>query len=179
LACLAETGPVPPVALLDGEIGVAGLGDGAAEDVENAGVLGRGGEALEVGEELIGVGGGESFDGVDVEELKIFEGGGSDAGEIAEATHGDTIAPRRKKITGSFCLVFNIGLRYPAFGGSMFLISMIIWLTAICGALMTVWALAWAVRRGEFRNPRQGAASIFDAGEPIGRQTDYFPGVRP
>lgn len=61
----------------------------------------------------------------------------------------------------------------------MFLISMIIWLTAICGALMTVWALAWAVRRGEFRNPRQGAASIFDAGEPIGRQTDYFPGVRP
>ena len=61
----------------------------------------------------------------------------------------------------------------------MFLISMLIWATALLGAVMTVWALAWAVQRGEFRNLRQGAASIFDAGEPIGRQTDFFPGEKP
>ncbi|MCA2966370.1 MAG: hypothetical protein ACK58M_07900 [Acidobacteriota bacterium] len=61
----------------------------------------------------------------------------------------------------------------------MFLISMIIWATALLGAVMTVWALSWAVKRGEFRNPRQGAASIFDAEEPIGRQTDFFPSIRP
>jgi nitrogen fixation-related uncharacterized protein len=60
----------------------------------------------------------------------------------------------------------------------MFLISMLIWATALLGAVMTVWALAWAVQRGEFRNLRQGAASIFDAGEPIGQQTDFFPGAK-
>ena len=60
----------------------------------------------------------------------------------------------------------------------MFFVSILIWATALLGAIMTVWALAWAVQRGEFRNPRQGAESIFDAGEPIGRQTDHFPGLR-
>ncbi len=60
----------------------------------------------------------------------------------------------------------------------MFLISMIIWATALLAAVMTVWALTWAIKRGEFRNLRKGAASIFDAGEPIGRQTDYFPSAR-
>jgi len=60
----------------------------------------------------------------------------------------------------------------------MFLISMLIWATALLGAVMTVWALAWAVQRGEFRNLRQGAGSIFDDGEPIGRQTDFFPGAK-
>jgi hypothetical protein len=60
----------------------------------------------------------------------------------------------------------------------MFLISMIIWATALLGAVMTVWALSWAVKKGEFRNLRQGAASIFDPGEPIGRQTDFFPPIR-
>ena len=60
----------------------------------------------------------------------------------------------------------------------MFFVSILIWLTALLGATMTVWALAWAVQRGEFRNPRRGAASIFDSGEPVGVQTDFFPGVR-
>lgn len=60
----------------------------------------------------------------------------------------------------------------------MFFVSILIWLTALLGALMTVWALAWAVQRGEFRNPRKGAASIFDPDEPIGLQTDFFPGAR-
>lgn len=60
----------------------------------------------------------------------------------------------------------------------MFLISMIIWATALLGAVMTVWALSWAVKRGEFRHPRRAAASIFDDEEPIGRQTDFFPAIR-
>lgn len=60
----------------------------------------------------------------------------------------------------------------------MFLISMIIWATALVGAVMTVWALSWAVQRGEFRNLKKAAASIFDDEEPIGRQTDFFPIAR-
>jgi nitrogen fixation-related uncharacterized protein len=60
----------------------------------------------------------------------------------------------------------------------MFLISMIIWGAAVLGAVMTIHALAWACRRGEFRDPKRGAASIFDGEEPIGKQTDFFPGVR-
>lgn len=39
-----------------------------------------------------------------------------------------------------------------------------------------VWLLAWAIKRGEFQNLRQGARMIFDKGEPIGTVTDHFPG---
>ena len=42
-----------------------------------------------------------------------------------------------------------------------------------------VWALAWAVRDGQFENFRRGACSIFDPDEPIGEPTDYFPGEGP
>lgn len=35
-----------------------------------------------------------------------------------------------------------------------------------------VFALAWAVERGQFRNFRRSAEAIFDADEPIGRPTD-------
>jgi hypothetical protein len=61
----------------------------------------------------------------------------------------------------------------------MFAVFMIIWATALFGAVMTVWALAWAIRRGEFRGFRSGATVIFDAEEPIGEVTDYFPGEAP
>lgn len=61
----------------------------------------------------------------------------------------------------------------------MFLISMIIWLTALLGGAATVWALAYAVNSGEFQNWRKGAKSIFDAAEPIGEQTDFYPGMKP
>lgn len=61
----------------------------------------------------------------------------------------------------------------------MFLISMVIWTTALLGGTMTIWALAYAVKRGEFKNWRQGARTIFDADEPVGRQTDFFPGMKP
>lgn len=38
-----------------------------------------------------------------------------------------------------------------------------------------VWLLAWAIRRGEFQNLRDGARMIFDDDEPIGTITDHFP----
>ena len=80
----AETAPVPPVSLFGGEEGVTGLGDGAAEGVEDAGVLTGVGEVAELAEELIGVGGGELGDGVDLEEGEVGEHGFADAGEVAE-----------------------------------------------------------------------------------------------
>lgn len=61
----------------------------------------------------------------------------------------------------------------------MFLVFMIIWSSALLGGLMTVWALAWAIQRGEFRHFRDGATVIFDEEEPIGMQTDFFPGEGP
>jgi hypothetical protein len=61
----------------------------------------------------------------------------------------------------------------------MFLVFMIIWSTALLGGVMTVWALAWAIQRGEFRHFRDGATVIFDEDEPVGMQTDYFPGEGP
>lgn len=39
-------------------------------------------------------------------------------------------------------------------------------------------ALVWAIRTGQMSGFTQGAASIFDDQEPIGRTTDAFPGVR-
>lgn len=35
-----------------------------------------------------------------------------------------------------------------------------------------VWALAWAIRTGQFSDFGQSAASIFDDEEPVGRVTD-------
>lgn len=61
----------------------------------------------------------------------------------------------------------------------MFLVFMIIWSTALLGGLMTIWALAWAIKRGEFQHFRDGATVIFDEEEPIGEQTDFFPGEAP
>ena len=49
---------------------------------------------------------------------------------------------------------------------------------AICFALSAVAALAWSVRTGQMRNYRQGAASIFDAEEPVGRPPDAVPAER-
>ena len=40
----------------------------------------------------------------------------------------------------------------------------------------TVYALYWSSQRGQLRDFEKGAASIFDDEEPIGQQTDFFPG---
>jgi cbb3-type cytochrome oxidase maturation protein len=60
----------------------------------------------------------------------------------------------------------------------MFLVYVVIWAFTLAAAASAVWALAWAVRSGQFRDFREGAASIFADGEPPGRPTDFFPGQR-
>lgn len=58
----------------------------------------------------------------------------------------------------------------------MFLVYVVIWAFTLAAGASAVWALAWAIRTGQFRDFRAGAASIFDESEPIGRPTDFFPG---
>jgi len=43
---------------------------------------------------------------------------------------------------------------------------------AILFGATAIWALAWAIRSGQFSDFSQGAASIFDEEEPVGRPTD-------
>ncbi|GAB4359751.1 MAG: hypothetical protein OHK0021_03940 [Bryobacter sp.] len=57
----------------------------------------------------------------------------------------------------------------------MFFVFVFIWSFAIVAGATTVWILAWAIRKGEFRDLRAGARSIFDEEEPVGFVTDYFP----
>lgn len=49
---------------------------------------------------------------------------------------------------------------------------------ALLFGVTAIWALAWAIRTGQFRSFRRGAASIFDEEEPIGEMTDEFPEKR-
>ncbi len=58
----------------------------------------------------------------------------------------------------------------------MFFVFVFIWGFALIAGITMVWLLAWAIRRGEFKNPRDAAKMIFDAEEPIGLVTDHFPG---
>ena len=60
----------------------------------------------------------------------------------------------------------------------MFFVFVFIWGFALIAGITMVWLLAWAIRRGEFKNPRDAAKMIFDAEEPIGLVTDHFPGER-
>jgi nitrogen fixation-related uncharacterized protein len=55
----------------------------------------------------------------------------------------------------------------------------LIWGSWITFGATTVWALAWAIRTGQFSNMQQGARSIFDEEEPINQMTDFFPDVDP
>ncbi|MCC5025820.1 MAG: cbb3-type cytochrome oxidase assembly protein [Candidatus Synoicihabitans palmerolidicus] len=41
------------------------------------------------------------------------------------------------------------------------------------------YALYWAAKNGQLKEFEKNAASIFDDEEPVGEQTDYFPGRRP
>ena len=58
----------------------------------------------------------------------------------------------------------------------MFFVFVFIWGFALIAGITMVWLLAWAIRRGEFKNPRDASKMIFDAEEPIGLVTDHFPG---
>jgi len=42
-----------------------------------------------------------------------------------------------------------------------------------------VYAFRWAIKSGEFRDLEAQSRSIFDATEPEGVQTDFFPGRAP
>ena len=54
----------------------------------------------------------------------------------------------------------------------------LIWGCMLLFGSSAVCALLWAIRRGQMSNLGAGAASIFDDKEPIGVQTDFFPGER-
>ena len=54
---------------------------------------------------------------------------------------------------------------------------LLIWGSWIVFGATTVWALAWAIRSGQFSQIQKGARSIFDEEEPIGQMTDAFPDV--
>lgn len=51
--------------------------------------------------------------------------------------------------------------------------------SVICFGGTAVLALGWAFRNGQFENFQRGALSIFDADEPVGEPTDFFPDQRP
>lgn len=67
---------------------------------------------------------------------------------------------------------FSVSLERDA----VFIVYMVIWGFTLAAAATAIWALAWAVQSGQFRDFRAGAASIFDDEEPVGRVTDCFPG---
>jgi nitrogen fixation-related uncharacterized protein len=48
----------------------------------------------------------------------------------------------------------------------------------LCFGSAAVLALGWAFRTGQFNNFQRGALSIFDADEPVGEPTDFFPDQR-
>lgn len=60
----------------------------------------------------------------------------------------------------------------------MTLVYLVIWGTMLLCGSSAVWALVWAIRTHQMRHFAKGAASIFDAHEPIGQPTDRFPGSR-
>lgn len=57
----------------------------------------------------------------------------------------------------------------------MTLVYVVIWSSAVILGLSAAWALVWAIRTGQFQGLRQGAMSIFDDEEPVGKSTDHFP----
>ena len=50
-----------------------------------------------------------------------------------------------------------------------------IWGSMVVFGASAVLALAYAIQNGEMRDFRDGARSIFDSDEPVGRPTDSFP----
>ena len=52
---------------------------------------------------------------------------------------------------------------------------LLIWGSMVVFGASAVWALVWAIRSGEMHDFRASARSIFDADEPVGRTTDWFP----
>lgn len=59
----------------------------------------------------------------------------------------------------------------------MKLVHLLIWGSTLVFGGSAVWALVWAIRNGQMSNLQAGAESIFDKEEPVGKQTDVFPGA--
>lgn len=57
------------------------------------------------------------------------------------------------------------------------LVYLLIWGSTIIFGASAVWALVWAIQRGEMSDFKAGAESIFDDEEPVGHPTDAFPGA--
>jgi cbb3-type cytochrome oxidase maturation protein len=60
----------------------------------------------------------------------------------------------------------------------MKVVYLLIWGSTLIFGSTAVWALVWAIRNGQMSNLKAGAESIFDEEEPVGKQTDEFPGAR-
>jgi nitrogen fixation-related uncharacterized protein len=50
---------------------------------------------------------------------------------------------------------------------------------ALAISASAVYLLNWAAKKGQLKNLDKQAESIFDQEEPLGEQTDYFPGKGP
>lgn len=59
----------------------------------------------------------------------------------------------------------------------MTLAYLVIFLSFLFFGASVVLALAWALRNGQMQDFQRGATAIFDPDEPIGTQTDSFPGT--
>lgn len=44
------------------------------------------------------------------------------------------------------------------------------------GAAGALYAFFWAAKNQQFENIEEGSLTIFDADEPVGQATDFFPG---
>jgi hypothetical protein len=68
---------------------------------------------------------------------------------------------------------------FSARGETTTLMSYYSWLLVGSIGLLTglaLLALRWALAHGEFRSPNRTALLIFDDEEPVGKQSDFFPG---
>ncbi len=76
--------PPPPIAAVGGEAGIAGLGDGAAKGIEDAGVLAGARFDTELIVQFVALAAGEVWDGGYAERNEIGFDGFADAGEVSE-----------------------------------------------------------------------------------------------
>ena len=85
--------PIPPLAFFRGQAGVACLGNGGLESVEDAGVLALAGEPFETRVHSLGILFGKLRDGVNAELIKVPQHGGPNGDEVLEAAVGSHGGP--------------------------------------------------------------------------------------
>lgn len=55
----------------------------------------------------------------------------------------------------------------------------LLFVVALLMSASAIYAFNWAIKNGHLRNFDAQAESIFDESEPMGVQSDYFPGKAP